>query len=147
MHKCIRCGSTFQDSDSSILRGCTNCGSIFFLFMKTPQQAEEIQQIQKELESKETTLEKELTKQIEKKKKEAREEKIERKMKREKKIIKLKRPREKFGIETIRIKREGVYEINLDALMKKKPLIIFEKEKVYFIHLPSVFEAIEESEV
>jgi len=138
MHKCVRCGSIFQDNDSSILRGCTSCGSIFFLFMKSPQEAQEIQQIQKELEAKETSLEKELTKHIKKKKEEVKKRKLEKKLKIKKKI---KKP--KFGIETVRIIREGVYEINLDALMKKKPLIIFEKGKVYFIHLPSVFEAIE----
>jgi predicted nucleic acid-binding Zn-ribbon protein len=144
MHKCVRCGSIFQDNDSSILRGCVTCGSIFFLYIKNQQQAREIQKIQEELEAKETTLEEELTKHIEKKKAEvekekgkilAGEEKVERKAKK-----KIKKP--KFGIETIRIIREGVYEINLDALMKKKPLIIFEKGKVYFIHLPSVFETI-----
>lgn len=142
MHKCVRCGSTFQDNDSSILRGCTSCGSIFFLFMKTPQEAQEIQQIQKELEAKETTLEKELTKHIKKKKEEVKEEKLKKRLKVKKKIEK-----PKFGIETVRIIKEGVYEINLDALMKRRPLIIFEKGKVYFIHLPSVFEAIKESEV
>jgi predicted nucleic acid-binding Zn-ribbon protein len=109
--------------------------------MKTPQEAQEIQEIQKELEAKETTLEKELTKQIKKKKEEVREEKA-RKIK-----VKKKMRKPKFGIETVKIIREGVYEINLDALMKKRPLIIFEKGKVYFIHLPSVFEAIKESEV
>lgn len=141
MHKCVRCGSIFQDNDSSILRGCTSCGSIFFLFMKNSQEDREIKEIQKELEAKETSLEQELTKQIEMKKEEAREEKPEKRLKVKKKIKK-----SKFGIETIRIIKEGVYEINLDALMKKKPLIIFEKGKVYFIHLPSVFEAVKESE-
>lgn len=45
-----------------------------------------------------------------------------------------------FGIETIRIPKDGVYEINIDALMRKKPIIVLERGKVYFIHLPSVFE-------
>jgi predicted nucleic acid-binding Zn-ribbon protein len=146
MHKCVRCGSTFPDNDSSILRGCTNCGSIFFLFMKSPQEAQEIQEIQKELEAKETTLELELTKQIEKKRKEAKKERPQKRLKAKEKIVKMKIKPQKFGIETVRIIREGVYEINLDALMRKRPLIIFEKEKVYFIHLPSVFETIKESE-
>lgn len=141
MHKCVRCGSTFQDNDSSILRGCPTCGSIFFLFVKSPQEAQEIQEIQNELKAKETTLEKELTKHIEEKKEEVKEIKPEKRLKLKKKI---KKP--KFGIETVRIIKEGVYEINLDALMKKRPLIIFEKGKVYFIHLPSVFETMKEKE-
>ncbi|MEM5829759.1 MAG: Zn-ribbon containing protein [Candidatus Aenigmatarchaeota archaeon] len=134
MHKCVRCGAIYQDDDSSILRGCANCGSIFFLYLRDQQDFVQASEIEKELEAKNTTLEKEISKKIverreefvvEKKKKVGR--------KREKKI--------EFGIETVRIPREGVYEINLDALMQKKPLIILEKGKVYFIHLPSVFES------
>jgi len=138
MHKCVRCGTVFEDNDSTILRGCTTCGSIFFLFMKSPVEAKEIQEIQKELEKKDTTLEEELTKQIEMKKVEVKEI-PQKEVKVKKKII-----RPKFGIETIRVIKEGVYEINLDALMNKKPLIIFEKGSVYFIHLPSVFQTVKE---
>lgn len=141
MHKCVRCGSSFPDNDGTILRGCTNCGSIFFLFMKSDQEAQEIQQMQKELEAKETSLEDELMKQIEKKKEEAKEEKVKEEKVEKKARKKVRRP--KFGVETVKVIKEGVYEINLDALMKKRPLVIFEKGKVYFIHLPSVFEAME----
>ena len=48
--------------------------------------------------------------------------------------------RQKFGIETVRITKKGIYEINIDALMKRRPLIILEKGKIYLIHLPSAFE-------
>ena len=133
MHKCVRCGTSYQDDDSSILRGCTKCGSIFFLYLRDQQDVIQAREIEKELEAKDTTLEKELTKKIEEEKRKE-EEKVEEIP--EKKVRKI-----EFGIETVRIPREGVYEINLDALMKKRPLIILEKGKVYFIHLPSVFEA------
>ncbi|MCS7106358.1 MAG: hypothetical protein NZ942_03515 [Candidatus Aenigmarchaeota archaeon] len=127
MHKCIRCGEVFQDNDDSILRGCTHCGSIFFLYLKAPEDNKQLEEIEKELEKKETTLEKEIEKKIEEIKKEE--------------VVQKKRVRRKeFGIETVRIPKEGVYEINIDALMKKRPLIILEKGKVYFVHLPSVFE-------
>lgn len=155
-HKCIRCGNVYEDNDASILRGCINCGSIFFLYIKTAADIEEMQRMQAELQAKETTLEQELTKQIEEKKSERKEEKarkvVEKKVEEEVKEIvaprirkkkalikKIKREREKFGIETLRIPREGVYEINIDALMKKRPLIIYEKGRAYIIHLPSVF--------
>lgn len=122
MHKCIRCGYVFSDEDPSILRGCTFCGSIFFLYIKDKQDELNFEKMEKELESRNTNLEKEV------------EEKI------GKEVKKRKRERKKFGIETIRIPKEGVYEINIDALMQKKPLIILEKGKIYLIHLPSVFE-------
>lgn len=134
MHKCVRCGTIFSDEDSSILRGCTKCGSIFFFYLKTQQDFAEAKQIEEEFQAREKSLEEELQKKIEEKKEE---EKIEREVKKE-----VRKKREiKFGVETVRIPREGVYEINLDALMKKKPLIILEKGKIYLIHLPSVFEA------
>ena len=88
------------------------------MYLKTPEDVQRIEEIQKELKLKETTLEKELERKIEEKRIE----------------------RRKFGIETVRSPKEGVYEIDLDALMKKRPLIILEKGKAYFIHLPSVFE-------
>jgi predicted nucleic acid-binding Zn-ribbon protein len=98
--------------------------------LRDQQDVIQAREIEKELEAKETSLEEELKKKIEEKKEE---EKAEVEKKKERKI--------EFGIETVRIPREGVYEINLDALMQKKPLIILEKGKVYFIHLPSVFES------
>jgi predicted nucleic acid-binding Zn-ribbon protein len=135
----VRCGATYQDEDSSILRGCVKCGSIFFLYLRNQQDVAQAMEIEKELEAKDTTLEEELKKKIEEKKEEEKEEKVEVAKKEE--VKKRKERKIEFGIETVRIPREGVYEINLDALMQKKPLIILEKGKVYFIHLPSVFEA------
>lgn len=131
-HKCIRCGNLFEDNDASILRGCPNCGSIFFLYIKDQEDLKKVEEIEKELKEKDTTLEKEIEKKIEERKREVKKERV------KKKVRKI-----KFGVETIRIPREGVYEINLDALMKSKPLIVLEKGKVYFVHLPSVFEELD----
>jgi len=141
MHKCIRCGLMYPDNDSSILRGCS-CGSIFFLFMKNPQDDKQIQQIQQELETKDTTLEKELFKKIEEKKVEVKKPKAKAPKKVREKIKRIRRKQIEFGIETVRVPKEGVYEINIDALMKRRPLIILEKGRVYFIHLPSLFERV-----
>jgi len=110
-HKCIRCGKVYEDRDSSLLNGC-ECGSVFFMYIKNREEVKYIEEIEAELQEKETSLEKELKKGIEK----------------------------RFGVETIKSPREGIYEINIDALMKRKPLIILEKGKTYIIHLPSIFE-------
>jgi len=32
MHRCIKCGQEFQDSENLLLKGCPNCGSKFFEF-------------------------------------------------------------------------------------------------------------------
>lgn len=137
-HKCVRCGTVYEDDDASILRGCPKCGSIFFLYIKTAEDIERITKLQEELKQKETTLEKELAKKIEERKAEV---KVEEKVEVEKPRVERPKVEEiKFGIETIRVPREGIYEINIDALMKKRPVIILERGHVYFIRLPSVFE-------
>lgn len=136
MHKCVRCGATYQDNDETILRGCSKCGSIFFLYLKGAEDEVKAKEIQDELKAKDTTLEKEVEKKI-------REKKAERIS--TKKVGEGKTRRIEFGIETVKIPKEGVYEINLDALMKKRPLIILEKGSIYLIHLPSIFEEDEET--
>ncbi len=109
-NKCLRCGTIYEDNDNSILNGC-KCGSSFFMYFKTMDDLKKFETMDKKLKTKNTTLEKELEKRV-----------------------------KSFDIETIRIPKEGVYEINVNALMNGKPLIIHERERIYFIHLPSVFE-------
>lgn len=117
MHKCVRCGTVYEDGDSSILRGC-KCGSVFFMYFKSKRDLERMEAMDIKLREKKTTLEKELRKKIRLRK------------------------RKRFDIETVKEPIEGVYKINIEALMKEKPLIILERERAYFIHLPSVFEKI-----
>ena len=150
-HKCLRCGSIYQDNDSNILRGCSKCGSIFFLYMKGQQEEQQLMKIEQELQMKDTTFEEELTKQLQEKKTSpvaAMEEvkyevelpmpKMSKQAKKEAKRLR----KQMFGVETVRIPREGVYEINIEALLEKRPIIVLEKGKVYFIHLPSAFEKV-----
>jgi predicted nucleic acid-binding Zn-ribbon protein len=106
--------------------------------MKNPQDDQQIQQIQQELKTKDTTLEKELFKKIE----EVKKPKVKAPKKVRERIKRIRKKEIEFGIETVRIPKEGVYEINIDALMKRRPLIILEKGRVYFIHLPSLFEKV-----
>jgi len=49
-------------------------------------------------------------------------------------------PEEEERIESLRILSPGVYELNLDALLEKKEIVMGIKEKgSYAIHLPSLF--------
>ncbi len=115
-HQCIRCGSTYENNDSSILKGC-NCGSVFFAYIKSQKDAEKLKKIEQELEEHQTSLESEIEKQV-------------------------KKDDLQFGIETIKIPQEGVYEINIDALMKNQPIIVLKRDETYLIHLSSVFEKV-----
>lgn len=150
MHKCVRCGNTFEDNDDNILRGCTSCGGIFFVYVKDGISAT-LDAVKEELKKKDTTLEKELEKHIKKrkavkKKKKATKEKPAKTTEKDltkKQVITIGNKRyaieDMFGIETVRVPRKGVYEINIDALMKNEPVIIMERGSVYFIHLPDIF--------
>jgi predicted nucleic acid-binding Zn-ribbon protein len=118
-HKCLRCGKVYDDNDPQVINGCS-CGSIFFFYIKDKTQIEKFEEIEKELNIKKTTLEAEL----------------------EREFIKTVTGNNHFGVETIKNPIDGVYEINLDALMKKEPLIILKQGRTYLIHLPSIFEKV-----
>ncbi|MFH1424205.1 MAG: Zn-ribbon containing protein [archaeon] len=117
MHQCLKCKATYEDDAVPILNGCT-CGSRMFLFIKQDDDIERIEIIRDELESKIQEIEQEA--------------KIE-------ETAPAKKPKKRFGIETIKIKDIGVYEINIDALMKGRPIVVLSKSGSYIISLPSVF--------
>jgi predicted nucleic acid-binding Zn-ribbon protein len=118
-HKCVRCGKVYKEDDPTILKGC-ECGSIFFFYIRGADEIEQFREIERDLENRKTSLEFEL----------------------EKEFIKSQNDGGHFGVETVKMPIEGVYEINIDALMKKQPLIILKQGKTYQIHLPSVFEKV-----
>ena len=120
MHKCMGCGTVFKDEDESILNGCPVCGSRFFLFIKDTKEEKKLEKIERELKKKKKVLEEAV-----KRKKVKKEE------------------RKEFGVETVRVVRKGVYEIDVGGLLEGKPLIILEKGGIYLVHLPSVFEKME----
>ncbi|MCS7135456.1 MAG: Zn-ribbon domain-containing protein, partial [Candidatus Aenigmarchaeota archaeon] len=103
-HKCLRCGKIYEDNDPQIINGCS-CGSVFFFFIKDKLQTDRLEEIEKILKTQKTSLENEL----------------------EKEFIKVATGENNFGIETIKNPLEGVYEINLDALMKREPLVILKQ--------------------
>jgi predicted nucleic acid-binding Zn-ribbon protein len=142
----------YEDEDVNIMRGCARCGGIFFLYTtKGVEDTLQLDAVKKELEEKDTTLENEIIKQIEKKKATKRKKPKIRKVRQrktetagKKEIIEVGSKKfaieGKFDIETVREPIEGVYQINIEALMKNNPLIVFERKKIYVIHLPDVFE-------
>jgi predicted nucleic acid-binding Zn-ribbon protein len=82
------------------------------MYFRSIEDLERFETMDKKLKEKKTTLEKEIRRKI-------------------KKVPE---------IETITKLKEGIYKINVNALMNGKPLIIHEMGKAYLIHLPSVFE-------
>ncbi|HIK01720.1 TPA: hypothetical protein H1008_01260 [archaeon] len=122
MHKCLKCGERFEEDDVPIVSGCS-CGGRMFLLVRSEEDEERADEIYEELSEKIEEI-KELPETQEKKSEKSPDKETE---------------KPKFGIETIKIKRPGVYEINIEALMKGKPIVVRQQEGSFIISLPSIF--------
>lgn len=111
-HQCLKCDSIFDNTSDAIIKGCSNCGSKLFLYVKkAPEKKHEI-----ELSKTEKDL---ILKEIENM--------VEIKDSKIPVVIKL---------ENVRILGPGKYEIDVNELMKKdKPLIYKIQEGTYVIDL------------
>jgi len=120
MHQCLNCGAVYE-SLKDLEKGCKDCGGTKFYFSDKPLSDLERKRIGEKSTSGIAKIlnpdEKDLDKWL----------KLEIKDKKEKK-------------EVIEISEEGAYEIDVDSLLKSKPIVV-EKEGVYLIYLPSLFEA------
>jgi predicted nucleic acid-binding Zn-ribbon protein len=143
MHQCLKCKKYFEDDEVPILDGC-ECGARIFLFVKQPEDVNRAEKMYSQIESKIKELEQE---QVEIEKEEGQQElttppeeyEKEKPNKYTAARTAVKTEKSKFGIETIRVNDMGVYEINIDALMKGKPVVVLSKGGSYIISLPSVF--------
>ena len=143
MHQCLKCKKYYEDDEVPILEGC-NCTGRVFLFVKPPEDVERADKVYDQIEQKIKELEQEQT---EEEKLEGQQElttlpenyESEKTHKYAEARNAVKAERKKFGIETIKVKDIGIYEINLDALMKGRPVVVLSKGGSYIISLPSVF--------
>jgi predicted nucleic acid-binding Zn-ribbon protein len=116
MHQCLKCKKTYEDEQVPIIDGC-ECGGRMFLIVKEEGDIQRAEGIYEELTEKIGEI-----KEVKESKPESRKEK-----------------EKGFGVETIRVKSPGVYEINLQALMGGRPVIVLSKGGSYIISLPSAF--------
>lgn len=116
-HRCVKCGSVYEDSSPTLLKGCS-CGSRFFFFFKKPETAEEIKQLSKEE-----------VKEIEEDVKEILGPQVE-----DKPVI--------LDFESIRVKEPGKFEIDLVNLFKKDAVVYKISEGKYVIDIASTFQMI-----
>lgn len=111
-HQCLNCSSTYDNTSNVIIKGCPNCGSKLFLYIKKiPEKIEEVElsKSEKELILKEVD---EITKN---------------------EIIDMPII---LRLENIRIIKPGKYEIDINQLMKKeKPLVYKVQDGTYVIDL------------
>jgi predicted nucleic acid-binding Zn-ribbon protein len=130
-HKCARCGRVYDDGDIQILKGCSFCGGKKFYYIATKnietRDKNEIKdliynniQSDIQLDNLDTLNE------------------IERFHKKNKKNFKnIIDDRE---IESIKIIDDGLYQLDLDILMRRDELIIEKKDGSYALHMPSLFK-------
>lgn len=128
-HKCTRCEKIFKDGAVEILNGCPNCGWNKFLYVhdephevkKSATEGEGEQPSKKSIKDIDEFLEDQGIKVDE--------------------VVKTEQEPEDERIESVRIMGPGSYELNLEALLERKEIIMALKEDgTYMVHLPSVFD-------
>lgn len=112
----MNCGNRYDDGADELIEGC-ECGSNLFLYKKNVENREP-----EELQEKKETVMEEIDKFIRD---------VKNKVSLDSKVH--------FDLESIKVKEDGVYEINLRKLLDEVPLIVEVKEGNYHIHLASVF--------
>jgi len=117
-HQCVRCGTLYEDGAKEILQGCS-CGARLFFFISKNKlkRAEEIKKLSKQ-EKKE--IEKDVMSLIDVEKQ------------KDKPII--------LDLESVNISKPGKYELDIERLFKKEPLIFKLEEGKYVIDLPESFK-------
>jgi predicted nucleic acid-binding Zn-ribbon protein len=111
----MNCGEVYEDDSEKIVDGC-DCGSSLFMY-----ENEEEQRDEEELKRERSEVRPDIQEMV--REGEERRENI----------------RIEFDLDSIKVKDEGVYELNISRLLNEMPLIISKNEGVYHISLPSAF--------
>jgi len=121
-HRCVRCGTLYDDGSSQILKGCS-CGAKLFFFVKKEalQKSEEITRKLSEKEKKQ--IEQDVLEIV-----------GEERAKEDQPII--------LDFESIRVVEPGKFELDLVHLFKKDPLVYKVGEGKYIIDLPQTFKSV-----
>ncbi len=114
-HRCMNCGRTYEDDSDRIVDGC-ECGSSLFMYENEPEMSEE------ELKEEKGKIKEDIEEMVSE-------------GEQERKDIRF-----QFDLDSISVKEEGVYTINVSRLLEEMPLVIEKDEGIYRIHLPSAFE-------
>ena len=129
-HKCTRCENIFTDGAVEILNGCPNCGWNKFLYVREEPKTPESDTVADSVEHKPA---KKFLKEID-------EFMVDHGIE-ETETVEQEQEPDEDRIESVRIMGPGSYELNLDALLERKEIIMAMKEDGnYMVHLPSVFD-------
>jgi len=124
-HRCVRCGTMYEDGSEQILKGCS-CGAKLFFFVKKKQIEESEEIIEKLTEEDKTQIEKDVLDIVGVKKEE------------DVPVV--------LDLESIKIKQPGKFELDLVNLFnKKQPLVYKLEEGKYVIDIAESFMREKES--
>lgn len=125
-HQCVRCGTIYDNTAKEILTGCSNCKSRFFFFVRQ-EKLDKLKEYEKNLTPKEKE---EIIHDVEE---------IIGTRDEDMPVI--------LDLESIDILKPGKYEIDLQHLFAKQPLIYRVEEGKYIVDLPTTFKLVKESEL
>ncbi|MCX6767842.1 MAG: Zn-ribbon containing protein [Candidatus Micrarchaeota archaeon] len=108
-HKCVKCRAVYEDGSAELLKGCS-CGSRVFVFFK-PEQEAEVKATDEDVKA----LEKELEP-----------------------LTRDKTVSIQWGVENVRVREKGLYEIDVKSLMQGDPIVVKTDKEVYFVRFPAV---------
>jgi predicted nucleic acid-binding Zn-ribbon protein len=125
-HKCVHCGKLIGAGSKELLDGCTTCGGRFFFYLREEWLKKE-QQVKEQIEKQVGDIEKLSPVEKEKIESDVRE------------ILDLEDEEEPviLDIESVRVLSPGKFEIDLVALLNKKPVVFKLQEGKYMIDLES----------
>ena len=148
MHKCIKCAKVYEDDDVPLFSGC-KCGSKFFVSL-VPGQETEVEKLigasDEELDALKNATDLEILK-VDQNARPIRPTSGKSPSAPPPEPKKPPQPREvstkaAFGVETVRMPKPGVYDINIEALLRGKPVVIFSNGRTYIIQLATAFKEI-----
>ncbi|MEM2115718.1 MAG: Zn-ribbon containing protein [Candidatus Woesearchaeota archaeon] len=120
-HQCVKCGTLYEDGDSSILTGCKKCGSRFFFFIRN-EKLEELKKIHQNLtEAEKEEIEKDIKDLLG--------------LKEEEPVV--------LDFESILVEKPGKYKIDLVKILKNEALVYKLEEGKYYIDIPQTIRNLE----
>jgi len=112
-HQCVRCGRIYPSESKQIMKGCA-CGSKLFLYLRTPKLQVKRSQLPKNLDGLEEDIRRILGERT--------------------------NPDQpiSISIENLRLGKNGVYDIDLESVLRGDPIILRDPMGVYFLDLSTI---------
>ena len=126
MHQCVKCGKSYGDGSSELLKGCQNCGGKFFFFIKKEKLSEAVEEIEKLTEKEREQIQQDVL------------DIVGSKIDDDSPVI--------LDLESIKVLKPGKFEVDIVNLMRGKPVIFKMENGKYIIDLATTFQQIRKND-